>query len=671
MSEDGRPAPDLGFLHPYFLGPAAENDGLLEELLVEFLRDHVYWRRNFHPEDGLRIGAGARNRPDFLAFQALMRQELYALSADLKRAVPMYHPRYVGHMSADLLLPGLVAQLVTTLYNPNNVSDEAAPITLEKELQVGDQLARMFGYATDDEAEPCAWGHLTSGGTVANYEALWNLRSLKFYGVALQAAMARTGSHAGSVGPREKPLSEYSQWELLNLSVDETIALRREVGAAVLSEGGREGFDRLAQAVAEERVESLGLGGFYRKHARLEPPAVLVPVSAHYSWEKGMKVLGLGRANLIGVGVDDHMRMDPVQLRERLEEMFEAQRPVLAVVGVLGSTEFGTVDPIRAIVDIRDEVRGRRLDFPIHVDAAWGGYLASVFRDPDGALISRESVGASFKYFPSTPLYEAFAALHEADSITVDPHKLGYVPYAAGAYVARNREAVDFVTQDAAYVFDVEGEQGAKPRRQRLRDLGRYILEGSKPGAAAAAVHVTHKTLPLDATGFGKLLAETVRACEYFWDTARERASVLADRVRVCVPFEPDSNLICIAINPRENRDLGRMNRFGRAVFSRMRVDPDQPVQVKRFIGSYTSLRKESLPGDRSERLLGSLGIDPTTFTASPADPVRESDHVFILRHTLMNPWLMDGPEGRPYVDLYWEYLEEVFEEVLAESDWR
>ena len=64
MSDDGRPAPDLEFLHPYFLGPAAENDRLLEELLVEFLRDHVYWRRNFHPEDGLRIDAGARNRPD-------------------------------------------------------------------------------------------------------------------------------------------------------------------------------------------------------------------------------------------------------------------------------------------------------------------------------------------------------------------------------------------------------------------------------------------------------------------------------------------------------------------------------------------------------------------------------------------------------------------------------
>jgi hypothetical protein len=33
-------------LYPCFLGPYGENDELLERLVVEFLRDHVYWRRN-------------------------------------------------------------------------------------------------------------------------------------------------------------------------------------------------------------------------------------------------------------------------------------------------------------------------------------------------------------------------------------------------------------------------------------------------------------------------------------------------------------------------------------------------------------------------------------------------------------------------------------------------
>jgi hypothetical protein len=42
-------------LRAWFLGPRAENAELLERLIVEALRDHVFWRRNYHPEDGLTI----------------------------------------------------------------------------------------------------------------------------------------------------------------------------------------------------------------------------------------------------------------------------------------------------------------------------------------------------------------------------------------------------------------------------------------------------------------------------------------------------------------------------------------------------------------------------------------------------------------------------------------
>jgi hypothetical protein len=109
------------------------------------------------------------------------------------------------------------------------------------------------------------------------------------------------------------------------------------------------------------------------------------------------------------------------------------------------------------------------------------------------------------------------------------------------------------------------------------------------------------------------------------------------------------------------------MNRFGRAVFQRMKVDPDQPVQLKSFIGSYTSLTKSNLPGAQADRILDGLGLDPASFVRVPEDEEREADHLFILRHTLMNPWLMAEPkgDGRSYIDLYWEYLGGVIREVL------
>ncbi len=663
---------DLSFLAPYFLGPSAENAELFEELLLEFVRDHLYWRRNFHPEDGRRISAGARHDPEFHAFVDRARAELYELSADLKRAVPLFHPRYVGHMAGDLFLPGLVAKLVTTLYNPNNVTEEVSPVTTELELRVGEQLAAMFGFALDEGAEPCAWGHLTSGGTVANYESLWNLRAVKFYPLALQEAGRACGFDAGPLGPADKPLDEYNKWELLNFSIDETIDLRRRVARALRAVGDDDLFDRFVRCVRGERIEGLGTAGFFLKHADLEPPRVFVATSAHYSWEKGMKVLGLGTSHLCKIIVDDHMRMDIDHLAECLAESFAAQVPVLAVVGVLGNTEFGGIDPIHSIVAQREHWRARGCDFGIHVDGAWGGYLTSVFRRPDGSFAPRAEVAEEFKYFPGEALYEAFRALAEVDSITVDPHKLGYVPYTAGAFVARNREIVDFVSQQAAYVFDLGDVEEDEPRREKLHHLGQYILEGSKSGASAAAVHVTHRVLPLHSEGFGRLLKETVKSCEYFWDTARDVSERLSGNVRLCVPFEPDSNLVCLIMNPTGNDSLAVMNRFGRRVFDRMRVEGDRPLQVKEFIGSHTALDKESLPESLSNRILSELGIDPETFVRVPHDESREAASIFVLRHTLMSPWLraqVKQPDGgtKNYIDLYWEYLETVATAALDE----
>jgi len=661
---------DLEFLAPYFLGPAAENDHLLEELVVEFLRDHVYWRRNFHPEDGQRIPPGAARKDAFADFHARTRTELYALSAELKRAVPFFHPRYVGHMASDLLLPGVVAKLLTSLYNPNNVAEEAAPVTVEKELLVGEQLAHMVGYSVDPDGDPCAWGHLTSGGTVANYEALWNFRSVKFYALALQAGAAACGFDPDAVGPARKPLSAYTKWELVNLPIDDAVALRIEVGRRARALADHVQLYEFGQAVGASRIEALGTADFFQQHPEVPPPRVLVPISGHYSWDKGVKVLGLGTANLVKVGIDEHMRMDVAQLDEELARLYRDQVPVLAAVGMLGSTEFGTVDPIHEIVAARARWRGLGLDFGIHVDGAWGGYLTSMFRRPDGSFAGLRELRKHFRWFPSDVVHEAFRALSQTDSITIDPHKLGYLPYPAGAFVARNRSVAEFVTQQAAYVFDLEDSEGDK-----LHHLGQYILEGSKPGAAAAAVYVTHKVLPLHTEGFGRLLAVTVRSAEAFRARADIVANELADRVRLTVPFEPDSNLVCIALNPVDNVDQAAMNRFGRAVFRRMRIEPSQPLQIKSFIGSYTSLQKATLPGNEADRILEELGIDPATFVLVPLDPRHESDHIFVLRHTLMNPWLQAGSsasgEGDTYIDRYWAYLAEVIDEVLAEGGWR
>jgi hypothetical protein len=103
---------------------------------------------------------------------------------------------------------------------------------------------------------------------------------------------------------------------------------------------------------------------------------------------------------------------------------------------------------------------------------------------------------------PSLPMSRyvnnQYAALAEADSITVDPHKAGYVPYPAGSVCYRNSATRDLISLKAPVVFHSETEP----------TVGIYGVEGSKPGAAAAAAWLAHKVIPLSQSGYGKILGQ-------------------------------------------------------------------------------------------------------------------------------------------------------------------
>src|SRR5207342_3268214 len=96
---------------------------------------------------------------------------------------------------------------------PNNVSEDAAPVTVELEIRAGLQLARMLGYPDDPARKDCAFGHLTSGGTVANYQALRLALALKAFPVALRAACVR------DIGVPD------DDWAAFNLGRSQTLAL--------------------------------------------------------------------------------------------------------------------------------------------------------------------------------------------------------------------------------------------------------------------------------------------------------------------------------------------------------------------------------------------------------------------------------------------------------------
>ncbi len=627
-----------------FLGPYGENDALLEHIVVEFLRDHVYWRRNFHPEDPPAIPTDADQDPAYRAFAARMRRELHQLSAALKKSVPFHSPRYLGHMVSDLLLPGLAAQMLTLPYNPNNVTEEAAPVTVDMEVQAGLQLARMIGYEHDPAKENCAFGHLTSGGTVANYQALRLALALKAFPVALRAAR---------VPHLELPEDD---WTAFNLPPEAALDLVVAWFAWLSAQTSRE-REHWYQAVDSRRIERQGLAGFFATHPEISVPLVLAPITAHYSWSKGLKLLGLGRDQLELLPTTG-MRLDLNALDDVLARCAHRHQPVLMAVGVLGTTEYGTIDPVDGIITARDSAAANGLGFGVHVDAAWGGYLATLLRNEDGTLRDRATVATEFEHFPAAHVHAAIAAMAKCDSVTVDPHKLGYLPFGAGAFVCRDHRAMSLLAERADYVF-VRNQ--STEYLKRYRNLGQYIPEGSKPGAAAAAVYVTHKVLPLDYLHFGRLPAATLTATERFYQRALSFAKTVADGVRVMVPFVPDSNLVCLALNPVGNRSLMQANEFTRRLHEELRCDPAHPLQLKEFFSSMTSLHPERLGPAETQRIFDELGLDPASIAEDETD-----EGLVILRHTLMNPFLIDVENDISYIDLYFDFLTRLIHAIEA-----
>src|SRR5690606_4484801 len=135
------------------------------------------------------------------------------------------------------------------------------------------------------------------------------------------------------------------------------------------------------------------------------------------------------------------------------------------------------LDEVLAVRDQAEKELG--VSFHIHSDAAYGGYAASVTWSADGRRRSAEEIRASVGAdWPDEAWVRAMTALEDADSVTIDPHKLGYIPYPAGAILFKDRRARELVAIDPPYILPTQGMNSAEDLV-----LGRFILEGSKPGA--------------------------------------------------------------------------------------------------------------------------------------------------------------------------------------------
>ena len=121
-------------LDAWFLGPKAEHGDLWLITVDHILRDYIHWRRNYFPQDPIIVNRDRLRTHD--AWIESLKFEIDKVLNLLKAHFPIYSPRYNAHMVSEHF-PSVVGYFAAMLYNPNNVTEESAPITLELELGGG------------------------------------------------------------------------------------------------------------------------------------------------------------------------------------------------------------------------------------------------------------------------------------------------------------------------------------------------------------------------------------------------------------------------------------------------------------------------------------------------------------------------------------------------------
>ncbi len=626
MSPDSGPsfdakATDVEAFGGWFAGPKAENGKKFSQTIQHILEDYHHWRRNYFPEDGALIDSSLKRAQE--EFQDQFDDRLLELLAKLKADFPFYSPRYAAHMIAEQTLPSIAGYFAAMLYNPNNVTADSGSVTLRLELEASSMIARMLGYGDD------SWAHITSGGTLANFEALWLARTVKYLPLVVAEMASRLGLGLGI------PSDEST---LLGMEPDLALYLFEQCFEQADSKGHP--FSRVISCYrsAAYNVGEQGIGHITSMLG--SSPVLLIPETHHYCLLKACDLLGMGKKAVVRVRVDADFRMDVNDLRQKLEAIDQdPKRHVFAVVCVVGTTEEGAVDPVNEVLDLRAErVAAGLPSFWVHADGAYGGYLRTMtvpnrlgLGDPaTSTMVYGEPVELQLQ-LPQHSACDALERLGEVDSVAIDPHKLGYIPYPAGVVCFKSSLVKPLARQDAPYL---EENASGPAAEKAAENVGVYILEGSKPGAAAAAVWLSHKLIPLDSTGHGKLIRETVRnACELHALLESFPGLAYGLDVRAISLCPPGSNILCFAFRPETpGANLREINALNRAIYERFTVSErsGKSVYEQGFFLSRTQATSSQYCSETVQGFLDRLGVTAVEYDA---------EGVFLLRSVLMNPW--------------------------------
>ncbi|MCX4980256.1 aminotransferase class V-fold PLP-dependent enzyme [Streptomyces sp. NBC_00572] len=280
---------------------------------------------------------------------------------------------------------------------------------------------------------------------------------------------------------------------------------------------------------------------------RLGPVRTVVGANAHHSFRRAAWLLGLPEPVVVPTPSGT---LDPAALHEALTTL---TGPVVVAV-TAGTTDEGLIDPIPALADVC-----AAHDAELHVDAAYGGPL----------LFSRTH----------RPLLDGLA---RARTVTVDLHKLGWQPAAAGLLAVREAADLAALGHTADYLNADDDTEAGLPDL-----LGRSLRTTRRPDVLKTAVTLR----ALGRTGLGAL----VDAC---MDRARDLADLVEKTPGLDLRARPTLTTVLFRPSGADDGTVAAIRRTllaeGRAVLGRAEADGRLWLKA-------TLLNPHATPGDLAQ----------------------------------------------------------------------
>ncbi len=327
-------------------------------------------------------------------------------------------------------------------------------------------------------------------------------------------------------------------------------------------------------------------------HYGFRRAVILVSKRSHYSIEKASRIIGLGNQSVIKVPVNSHNKIDINELERICRQIGEHNEKgrdkikIMSMIGIAGTTETGNIDNLKEIGRIAGKYNAH-----FHVDAAWGGSVLII---------------DSLRYL--------FNGIQDADSVSVDAHKLLFSPVSMGIVLFKNETDLDYLKHYSNYII-----------RQDSVDLGRFTIEGSRPFAALkpwASLKI------LGTEGFRLL-----------FEHALDLTSVLRGLVEMHCNFEPMNQPELFIFNyrfvpKRVQETIGVLMR------KIERIDPDglEHQQLNKYRNRLGQIN--SVLNDLNIELHKELREDDNTFVSRTMfdAPQYFSQDIVVLRAITINP---------------------------------